>query len=277
MKFSHILLLVPIATAFTGCNTVTSIQYPAANVNKTLSVSSETTSHSKSVAGQHLIENTQTTVSGQKNLSQSALGSGTFGLLGSMTAMAMDKSANHNAIKKSTLNQAIKFDKLLNTDLKTDIDRTLSPNIKMLEMNQASDIKITPYAHLSFEYKPKVLVSYGVVSEFLNAANNNKKARREYQFISKQNKYTLPELEANNNALFTDGANKAFALMSQAIAYDINHNFSLNIFDEQKQRDCSNAYSFGVSFLKTPDNSCIGVEKDIKGNVIESTIFVTEQ
>lgn len=277
MKFSRLLLLVPATALFTGCNTVSNIQYPPANISKTVSVSSKNTTHSKSLAGEHLIENTQTTISGQKNLSQSMLGSGQFGLLGSMTAMAIDKKSNHNAIKKSSLNQEIHFDKLLNTYLKNDVEKTLSSNIKMLEMNQASDIKITPYAHISFAYKPNVLVSYGVVSEFLNAADNNKKARREYQFVSKQNKYSLAELEANNNALFVTNANKAFALMSQAITYDINHNFSFDTFDEQKQLACSNVYTFGVSFLKTPDNSCIGVNKDAKGKAIQSTLIITDQ
>lgn len=275
MKSSHLLLITSLTALFTGCNSVTPIQYPSASATKTLSVSSKVEHNSRNVAGEHYITNSQILVSGKTNTT-STIGATAFGLIGAAATIAIDNAANHKAINKSSLNQPIRFDQLLTQNLKNEINQASNQNTQVLDLNQNADIKISPYAALSFASKPNVSSDYGVVSEFKNSANNDKKAKREYVFVSKNNIFSLAELEANNNLVFMQNANKAFDLISKAIVLDINHQFSVNEFDAEKQNKCQTANAGFLFFLKTPDDSCIGVTKTSKGEVYTNTIFVVE-
>lgn len=45
-------------------------------------------------------------------------------------------------------------------------------SLKILALNQPSDIKIVPFARLSFREKPDVTATFGLKAEFKNAADN---------------------------------------------------------------------------------------------------------
>ncbi|MDC4729105.1 hypothetical protein OHV87_19875, partial [Acinetobacter baumannii] len=260
MKNLNLLLISTLL--FTGCATTKSIQYPAAGKQTSLSVSSEQlSSMTESGAGDYFIKDSQILVGDSSNASASPV-SGMFGLIGVGVAMAIDKNANSSAIEKSSLNQPIKFDQLIHQKITDSLTQNKAdPTIKLLDLNQASEVKIVPYSRLSFREKPIVKVNFGLKTQFKNAADNNADTKRLYHYVSKD-RISLAEWEAQNNLLFMKKADQAFSALSQVFTLDLQHQLNLKAFDESKQKNCkTNADTSLVSFIQTPDNLCVGVVK----------------
>ncbi|MDC4746146.1 hypothetical protein NQ846_13635 [Acinetobacter baumannii] len=276
MKNLNLLLISTLL--FTGCATTKSIQYPAAGKQTSLSVSSEQLSTmTESGAGDYFIKDSQILVGDSSNASASPV-SGMFGLIGVGVAMAIDKNANSSAIEKSSLNQPIKFDQLIHQKITDSLTQNKAdPTIKLLDLNQASEVKIVPYSRLSFREKPIVKVNFGLKTQFKNAADNNADTKRLYHYVSKD-RISLAEWEAQNNLLFMKKADQAFSALSQVFTLDLQHQLNLKAFDESKQKNCkTNADTSLVSFIQTPDNLCVGVVKTNKGDVFENSIYIVEQ
>lgn len=276
MKNLNLLLISTLL--FTGCATTKSIQYPAAGKQTSLSVSSEQlSSMTESGAGDYFIKDSQILVGDSSNASASPV-SGMFGLIGVGVAMAIDKNANSSAIEKSSLNQPIKFDQLIHQKITDSFTQNKAdPTIKLLDLNQASEVKIVPYSRLSFREKPIVKVNFGLKTQFKNAADNNADTKRLYHYVSKD-RISLAEWEAQNNLLFMKKADQAFSALSQVFTLDLQHQLNLKAFDESKQKNCkTNADTSLVSFIQTPDNLCVGVVKTNKGDVFENSIYIVEQ
>ncbi|MDC4618089.1 hypothetical protein Q5X61_08795 [Acinetobacter baumannii] len=276
MKNLNLLLISTLL--FTGCATTKSIQYPAAGKQTSLSVSSEQlSSMTESGAGDYFIKDSQILVGDSSNASASPV-SGMFGLIGVGVAMAIDKNANSSAIEKSSLNQPIKFDQLIHQKITDSLTQNKTdPTLKLLSLNQASEIKIVPYSRLSFREKPIVKVNFGLKTQFKNAADNNADTKRLYHYVSKD-RISLAEWEAQNNFLFMKKADQAFSALSQVFTLDLQHQLNLKAFDESKQKNCkTNADTSLVSFIQTPDNLCVGVVKTNKGDVFENSIYIVEQ
>ncbi|PPC05575.1 hypothetical protein SOI76_01970 [Acinetobacter pittii] len=276
MKNLNLLLISTLL--FTGCATTKSIQYPAAGKQTSLSVSSEQlSSMTESGAGDYFIKDSQILVGDSSNASTSPV-SGMFGLIGVGVAMAIDKNANSSAIEKSSLNQPIKFDQLIHQKITDSLTQNKAdPTIKLLDLNQASEVKIVPYSRLSFREKPIVKVNFGLKTQFKNAADNNADTKRLYHYVSKD-RISLAEWEAQNNLLFMKKADQAFSALSQVFTLDLQHQLNLKAFDESKQKNCkTNADTSLVSFIQTPDNLCVGVVKTNKGDVFENSIYIVEQ
>ncbi|HAV5562157.1 TPA: hypothetical protein JI108_10085 [Acinetobacter baumannii] len=276
MKNLNLLLISTLL--FTGCATTKSIQYPAAGKQTSLSVSSEQlSSMTESGAGDYFIKDSQILVGDSSNASASPV-SGMFGLIGVGVAMAIDKNANSSAIEKSSLNQPIKFDQLIHQKITDSLTQNKAdPTIKLLDLNQASEVKIVPYSRLSFREKPIVKINFGLKTQFKNAADNNADTKRLYHYVSKD-RISLAEWEAQNNLLFMKKADQAFSALSQVFTLDLQHQLNLKAFDESKQKNCkTNADTSLVSFIQTPDNLCVGVVKTNKGDVFENSIYIVEQ
>lgn len=276
MKNLNLLLISTLL--FTGCATTKSIQYPAAGKQTSLSVSSEQlSSMTESGAGDYFIKDSQILVGDSSNASASPV-SGMFGLIGVGVAMAIDKNANSSAIEKSSLNQPIKFDQLIHQKITDSLTQNKTdPTLKLLSLNQASEIKIVPYSRLSFREKPIVKVNFGLKTQFKNAADNNADTKRLYHYVSKE-RISLAEWEAQNNLLFMKKADQAFSALSQVFTLDLQHQLNLKAFDENKQKNCkTNADTSLVSFIQTPDHLCVGVVKMSKGDVFENSIYIVEQ
>ncbi|HFG6938342.1 hypothetical protein [Acinetobacter baumannii] len=276
MKNLNLLLISTLL--FTGCATTKSIQYPAAGKQTSLSVSSEQlSSMTESGAGDYFIKDSQILVGDSSNASASPV-SGMFGLIGVGVAIAIDKNANSSAIEKSSLNQPIKFDQLIHQKITDSLTQNKAdPTIKLLDLNQASEVKIVPYSRLSFREKPIVKVNFGLKTQFKNAADNNADTKRLYHYVSKD-RISLAEWEAQNNLLFMKKADQAFSALSQVFTLDLQHQLNLKAFDESKQKNCkTNADTSLVSFIQTPDNLCVGVVKTNKGDVFENSIYIVEQ
>ncbi|MFW6710942.1 hypothetical protein ACODTS_03445 [Acinetobacter pittii] len=276
MKNLNLLLISTLL--FTGCATTKSIQYPAAGKQTSLSVSSEQlSSMTESGAGDYFIKDSQILVGDSSNASASPV-SGMFGLIGVGVAMAIDKNANSSAIEKSSINQPIKFDQLIHQKITDSLTQNKAdPTIKLLDLNQVSEVKIVPYSRLSFREKPIVKVNFGLKTQFKNAADNNADTKRLYHYVSKD-RISLAEWEAQNNLLFMKKADQAFSALSQVFTLDLQHQLNLKAFDESKQKNCkTNADTSLVSFIQTPDNLCVGVVKTNKGDVFENSIYIVEQ
>lgn len=276
MKNLNLLLISTLL--FTGCATTKSIQYPAAGKQTSLSVSSEQlSSMTESGAGDYFVKESQILVGDASSASASPV-SGMFGLIGVGVAMAIDKNANSSAIEKSSLNQPIKFDQLIHQKITDSITQNKTdPTLKLLSLNQASEIKIVPYSRLSFREKPIVKVNFGLKTQFKNAADNNADTKRLYHYVSKD-RISLSEWEAQNNLLFMKKAHQAFSALSQVFTLDLQHQLNLKAFDENKQKNCkTNADTSLVSFIQTSDNLCVGVVKTSKGDVFENSIYIVKQ
>lgn len=276
MKNLNLLLISTLL--FTGCATTKSIQYPAAGKQTSLSVSSEQlSSMTESGAGDYFVKESQILVGDASSASASPV-SGMFGLIGVGVAMAIDKNANSSAIEKSSLNQPIKFDQLIHQKITDSLTQNKTdPTLKLLSLNQASEIKIVPYSRLSFREKPIVKVNFGLKTQFKNAADNNADTKRLYHYVSKE-RISLAEWEAQNNLLFMKKADQAFSALSQVFTLDLQHQLNLKAFDENKQKNCkTNADTSLVSFIQTSDNLCVGVVKTSKGDVFENSIYIVEQ
>lgn len=270
--------LIVIAMISTGCATTKSIQYPAKGNNTTISVSSEQISAmTESGGGDHFIEGSQITVGDASNaLSNPA--SNAFGLIGVGVATAIDKRNNGAAISKSNLKQAIKFDEIVNKKIASALqDNQADTSLKLLTLDQASDVKIVPFARLSFKEKPDVKAVFGLKAEFKNAADNNKSAKRLYNYIS-QKKAPLTEWDANNNTVFFMQANKAFDALAQVLVLDIQHQLNLEAPSEADQKKCKSTGDFsGITFISAPEDLCVGVLKNSKGVVLPNFVLVIEQ
>ena len=276
MKNLNLLLISTLL--FTGCATTKSIHYPAAGKQTSLSVSSEQlSSMTESGAGDYFVKESQILVGDASSASASPV-SGMFGLIGVGVAMAIDKNANSSAIEKSSLNQPIKFDQLIHQKITDSLTQNKTdPTLKLLSLNQASEIKIVPYSRLSFREKPIVKVNFGLKTQFKNAADNNADTKRLYHYVSKD-RISLSEWEAQNNLLFMKKADQAFSALSQVFTLDLQHQLNLKAFDENKQKNCkTNADTSLVSFIQTSDNLCVGVVKTSKGDVFENSIYIVEQ
>lgn len=276
MKNLNLLLISTLL--FTGCATTKSIQYPAAGKQTSLSVSSEQlSSMTESGAGDYFVKESQILVGDASSASASPV-SGMFGLIGVGVAMAIDKNANSSAIEKSSLNQPIKFDQLIHQKITDSLTQNKTdPTLKLLSLNQASEIKIVPYSRISFREKPIVKVNFGLKTQFKNAADNNADTKRLYHYVSKD-RISLSEWEAQNNLLFMKKADQAFSALSQVFTLDLQHQLNLKAFDENKQKNCkTNADTSLVSFIQTSDNLCVGVVKTSKGDVFENSIYIVEQ
>ncbi|MBJ8450137.1 hypothetical protein I6M73_19200, partial [Acinetobacter pittii] len=236
MKNLNLLLISTLL--FTGCATTKSIQYPAAGKQTSLSVSSEQlSSMTESGAGDYFVKESQILVGDASSASASPV-SGMFGLIGVGVAMAIDKNANSSAIEKSSLNQPIKFDQLIHQKITDALTQNKTdPTLKLLSLNQASEIKIVPYSRISFREKPIVKVNFGLKTQFKNAADNNADTKRLYHYVSKD-RISLSEWEAQNNLLFMKKADQAFSALSQVFTLDLQHQLNLKAFDENKQKNC---------------------------------------
>lgn len=272
------LSLIASTIILTGCATTKSIQYPAKGSNTTLSVSSEQISAmTESGGGDHFIEGSQITVGDASNALANPA-SGMFGLIGVGVATAIDKKMNGSAISKSNLKQAIKFDAMVNQKITSALEKNLTDtSLKMLALNQPSDIKVVPFARLSFREKPDVTAIFGLKAEFKNAADNHSSTKRLYNYIS-QKKAPLTEWDANNNAMFFTQTNGAFDALSQVLALDIQHQLNLEATSEIKQKECKSTTAWGsLTFIEAPENLCIGVLKNNKGKVFQNMVLVIEQ
>jgi hypothetical protein len=179
MKSQFIFSLITTTLIITGCTTTKSIKYPANGQNTTISVSSDQISAmTESGAGDYFISDSQITV-GDASKATSNPAAGAFGLIGVGIATTIEKSANASAISKSSLKQAIKFDELTNTKInQAQKENAVDPSLKILQINQTSEIKVVPYARISFKEKPLVSVNFGLKTEFKNSADNQSSAKR---------------------------------------------------------------------------------------------------
>lgn len=273
--------LITIACAtllFTGCATTKSIQYPISGKKTSLSVSSEQlSSMTESGAGDYFVKDSQILVGDSSNASSSQV-SGMFGLIGVGVAIAIDKNANSSAIQKSSLNQPIKFDKLTNQKVMDMLTfNKADPQLQLLALNQVSDVKIVPYSRLSFREKPIVKAHFGLKTEFKNSADNDAATKRMYHYVS-QNRVVLNEWDAENNKLFNQKADQAFAALSQVFTLDLQHQLNLTALDENKQKNCkTNPDTALVYFIQSPQDLCVGVLKNTKGEVLQNNVFIVEQ
>ena len=273
-----LLSLIASTIILTGCATTKSIQYPAKGSNTTLSVSSEQISAmTESGGGDHFIEGSQITVGDASNALANPA-STAFGLIGVGIATAIDKKGNGAAIADSSLKQAIKFDEIVNKKIASALQAApADASLKVLALNQDSDIKVVPFARLSFKDKPDVKAVFGLKAEFKNAADNNASAKRVYNYIS-QKKAPLTEWDANNNAVFFTQANAAFDALSQVLVLDMQHQLKLEAASEAHQNKCkSTADLASLTFIEAPENLCIGVLKTNKGQVLQNIVLVIEQ
>ena len=272
------LSLIASTIILTGCATTKSIQYPIKGSSTTLSVSSEQISAmTESGGGDHFIEGSQITVGDASNaLSNPA--SVMFGLIGVGVATTIDKKANGSAIAKSNLKQAIKFDEIVNKHITVALEKNpTDTSLKILALNQPSDIKIVPFARISFKEKPNVTTVFGLKTEFKNAADNNASTKRFYNYIS-QKKALLTEWDTNNNALFFAQTHNAFNVLSQVLALDMQHQLNLETTSEIKQKQCKSTTAWAnLTFIEAPENLCIGVLKNNKGKVFQNMLLVIEQ
>ncbi|EPF74663.1 hypothetical protein [Acinetobacter rudis] len=272
------LSLIVVMSLLTGCATTKSIQYPAKGSNTTVSVSSEQISAmTESGGGDHFIDGSQITVGDASNaLSNPA--SGAFGMIGVGIATAIDKKNNGAAISKSNLNQAIKFDDIVSQKITEALQQNSVDNsLKLLARNQKADIKIVPYARISFHDKPNIKIAFSLKSEFKNADDNNQSTKRLYNYISLK-KVSLSEWDSNNNELFFAEANKAFTTLAEVLVLDMQHQLNVNEMNETRQKTCklTNEMS-NINFISSPENLCIGVLKTHKGEVLPNFLLVIEQ
>jgi hypothetical protein len=278
MKSQFIFSLITTTLIITGCTTTKSIKYPANGQNTTISVSSDQISAmTESGAGDYFISDSQITV-GDASKATSNPAAGAFGLIGVGIATTIEKSANASAISKSSLKQAIKFDELINTKInQAQKENAVDPSLKILQINQTSEIKVVPYARISFKEKPLVSVNFGLKTEFKNSADNQSSAKRFYSYMGKTN-VPLSEWDTNNNALFNQKADQAFNVLAKAFLLDAQHQLNLNAFSDIKQKTCqNNKDGQNLSFLDAPNDLCIGVLKDNKGKAFEGLLFIVEQ
>lgn len=273
-----LLCLITSTIIFTGCATTKSIQYPAKGSNTTLSVSSEQISAmTESGGGDYFIEGSQITVGDASNVLSNPA-SGMFGLIGVGVATAIDKRNNGAAVDKSNLKQAIKFDKIVNEKVILTLEQdSTTGSFKILALNQTADIKIVPFARLSFREKPDVTAIFGLKTEFKNAADNNSSTKRLYNYIS-QKKAPLSQWDMNNNEMFFKHTHQAFDALSSVLSLDIQHKLNLETASEIKQRECKSIPTLShLTFIETPENLCVGVLKNNKGKVFQNMVFVIEQ
>lgn len=278
MKYNFIFSLIATTFAVTGCATTKSIKYPVSGQNTTISVSSEQLSAmTESGAGDYFINDSQITV-GDASKATSNPAASAFGLIGVGIATTIEKSTNASAISKSSLKQAIKFDELTHTKInQVQKENHVDPSLKILQVNQTSEIKVVPYARISFKEKPLVSVNFGLKTEFKNSENNQSSAKRFYSYMGKTS-VPLGEWDSNNNALFNQKADQAFNALAKVFILDAQHQLNLSAFSEVKQKVCqNNKDGQNLSFLETPDDICIGVLKDNKGKTFEGMLFVVEQ
>ncbi|MGF2880721.1 hypothetical protein VSN93_11725 [Acinetobacter johnsonii] len=278
MKYHILFSLLATTFVITGCTTTKSIKYPVHGQNTTISVSSEQISAmTESGAGDYFISDSQITV-GDASKATSNPAASAFGLIGMGIATAIEKNTNASAISKSSLKQAIKFDDLTNAKInQAQAEHIFDPSLKILAINQASEIKVVPYARISFKETPLVSVNFGLKTEFKNSASNQSSAKRFYSYMSKTS-VPLSEWDSSNNALFNQKADQAFNALAKAFILDAQHQLNLSVFSETKQKTCqNNKDGQNLSFLEAPEDICIGVLKDKKGKTFEGLLFVVEQ
>lgn len=269
--------IVLVALFLTGCTTTKSIQYPSNGSNTTISVSSEQISAmTESNVGDYFIDGSQITVGDASNTTASTV-SAMFGFVGLGISTAIDKRSNGSTISKSTLKQAIKFDQLVKQKIDSALKvNQVDPSLKILSSNQSADVKVVPFARISFREKPNVQVNYGLKAQFKNAADNNAATKRIYNYIGLK-KLPLASWDSNNNEFFMQSANKAFEALSQTLVMDIQHQLNIDITSEAKQKSCRiNPNSVYVKFIESPDNLCIGVAQ-YKDKAFPNMLFIIEQ
>ncbi len=262
----------------TGCATTKSIQYPLNGKNTTVSVSSEQISAmTESGGGDYFINGSQITVGDASNALSNPT-SGMFGLIGVGVATAIDKKANGSAISQSSLNKAIKFDALVNQKINDALDSNqVDSSLKVLAINQPSEIKIIPYSRISFKEKPDINIGFGIKSQFKNSMDNNASTKRLYSYISTK-KAPLTDWGKNDNALFFDAANTAFTALSKVLVLDMQHQLQLESFDENKQKNCKKSVEMNnLNFISAPNDLCIAVFKTNKNQAFQNIVFVVEQ
>jgi hypothetical protein len=261
----------------TGCVSTKPIQYPASGSNTTISVSSESSTYIKeSVAGDYFINDSQIIVGDASNTSTN-VASGMFGLIGVGVAISIDKKLNGSAISKSTIKQPIKFDQLVQQKINTALAANQTDSsLKLLVSDQLADIKIVPFARISFSEKPNVKVIYGLKAQLKNSADNNASAKRFYNYVS-LSKMPLEQWDSNNNAAFMQTADKAFEALSQVLVMDIQHQLNLDTVSDSKQKTCVADRAIGdIYFIESPDHLCIAAVK-FKNKTLTDRLLIIEQ
>lgn len=262
----------------TGCATTKSMQYPVSGSSSTVSVSSEQiSSMTESGGGDHFINNSQITV-GDASRALNNPASNMFGLIGVGVATAIDKRNNASAIEKSSLNQAIKFDQLVHQKIQNALSSNqIDPSLKVLAINQISDIKVTPYSRISFINKPDVSVAFSLKAQFKNAADNNANTKRIYHYV-KEKKATLSEWDNNKNAMYLKDADTAFTALAKVLVLDMQHQINIDKLSESKQKTCKVSGQLNhYYYIESPDDLCIGVFQTNKGVSSPYFVFVVEQ
>lgn len=263
----------------TGCATTKSIEYPQTNPQTTLSVSSDALSALTEVgSSDYFIKDSQITVGDASNTA-SKIPPGLFGLIGFGVATAVDKSLNSSAIGKSNLNSPIKFDDLVEQKFNQILStQNYAPAFKVLAKNNLAEIKVTPYSRISFQNKPQVAISFGLKTQFKNAADQNSMSKRRYIYINPY-QALLSQWDQQNNALFKQHADEAFSKLSQVIALDIQHQLKFDTLSPEKN-NCPAQTVFGsqkLHYIKTTDDLCVAVIKTSKGKAVQTEVFVLKQ
>ncbi len=277
MNNKNIVAMV-ITIMISGCSAIKPMQYPLNGKNTTISVSSaQISALTESGSGDYFIKDSQITVGDAANLSNSVLGNGTLGLIGVGIATAIDKQRNASAISSSSLNTPIKFDQMLTEQIKLSLSQNQTDQtLKILELNKDAEIKVVPFARISFSQQPKIMISFAMHTRFKNALDNHKETKRTYHYFST---YTAP-LTAwgeNNNALFHQKATTAYTDIAKIFVLDIQNQLNVNKLSLSEQNRCQTQFkTTGYSFIDNPNQLCIAVLKNPKGQVIESNIYVFE-
>lgn len=225
----------------------------------------------ESGSGDHFINDSQIIVGDATNASGGTI-STSFGLIGVGIATAIDKTNNYNVIKKSSLYSPIKFDAMINQKLQKAITSD-ELSAKLGGKNPSADIKIVPYARMSFKDKPLVKTSYGMFVRFKNSADN-KEVKKSYVYTPKE-PFALTDLEANGNALFIENADKAFTALAKVFVLDSQNKIDY-ASSNLNQDSCLNSTSGEVVYVNTPQDICLNVAY-LKNKPIVNSLLITEK
>lgn len=271
------LIILVSAFTITGCATGPT-KLPTFNSQGTLSVSSDPLSSlTDSGAGDYFVPNSQIMVGDAKNASNSKASS-MFGMIGVGIAMSIDKSANHSAISNSGLDKPIKFDDIVDKRIKQAINDGKFGSFQAININQPSDLGVTPYARISAKPNQNAAIIFGYRVKFKNAANNNNESKRFYVFIPK-NKYPIKgdnSWSSNDNLVFNQTATLAFNTLTEVLALDSQQKLDLSKASQEQQNQCQTDDTKHLTFIDSPPNLCLGVIK-FKGRVLPQSLMIVEK
>ena len=106
--------------------------------------------------------------------------------------------------------------------------------LKILALNKDAEIKVVPFARISFSQQPKIMISFAMHTRFKNVLDNHKETKRTYYSYST---YTalLNSWGENNNALFHQKATTAYTDIAKIFVLDIQNQLNVNKFSVSEQ------------------------------------------